>query len=239
MKKIMLNQKSGMTYDDIKTYVTKLKIYQNKFTIFPTELYAKEFIENGYITGLQNIAVSNQKNQTGETTAKEAKSIGIKAVILGHSERRQNQHETDDELVKKFITASNENMEIVYCIGENLVDYKLKETETVLLNELNGLFNNIDLKVIKKLSIAYEPIWAIGTGIVPSNFEISKVAKFIRNYLNEKEIKASILYGGSVSDENIENLISIDEIDGFLVGGASNDYKKVIKICETAINSTK
>ena len=239
MKKIMLNQKSGMNYSDIKTYVTKLKTYQTRFTIFPTELYIKEFIENGYITGIQNIATGNQKNQTGETTAKQAKSIGIKSVIIGHSERRQNQRENNEDLAKKFESAVNEGLDIVFCIGENLVDYKLKETENILLNELNGVFDTVDLSKIKNLSIAYEPIWAIGTGIMPSNFEISKIGKFIRDYLNKKEVTASILYGGSVNDENIENLLEINEIDGFLVGGASNDYNKVIKMCEIAMNSTK
>lgn len=238
MKKLLLNQKSAITYNDIKTYVTNLKIYQNKFIIFPSSLYIKDFSSNGFNVGVQNIAESDAKNQTGEITSIQAKSIGAKSVIIGHSERRENQKENKEVLLNKFKCAIDAKLDIVYCVGENLVDYKLKETERIILKQLDDIFTVVkDIK--NKLYIAYEPIWAIGTGITPSNFEIEKVSKFIKKYLEDKNIQAEILYGGSVNDENIENLINIEYVDGFLVGSASNDYKKVIKMCETLMNSTK
>lgn len=239
MKKLMLNQKSGMLYKDIKTYVTKLKTYQKDFIIFPSSIYINEFVENGYNTGIQNIAEKEVGNQTGEVTAVQASSAGIKTVIIGHSERRQNQNETSEILVNKFNEALNNKMDIVYCIGESLVEYKLKNTNTILFNELDEVLTKIDKSLLKKLYIAYEPIWAIGSGMTPTTFEIENITKYIKDYLSSKNIKGKVLYGGSVNDKNIEELNQISVLDGFLVGGASNDYNKVIKMCEILNNSTK
>ena len=239
MKKLLLNMKSGMEYDDIETYVTELKAYAKNFVIFPSDIYISKFIESGYNVGIQNISTSDAKNQTGEITALQAKSCGVRSVIVGHSERRQNQQEKNQILVQKMENAINHSLDIVFCIGENLVDYKLKETNSVIHRQLEEMFSNINYKDIKKLYVAYEPIWAIGTGITPSNFEISKVATVIKEYLDHRDIKADILYGGSVSNNNIENLLEIENIDGFLVGNASNDFEKVKFMCEKIMNSTR
>ena len=239
MKILMLNQKSGMKYKDIETYVTELKTYQKNFTIFPSSLYLKDFIESGYNTGIQNIAEKNIDNQTGEITASQAVSLGVKSVIIGHSERRLNQKETAEVLVNKFNEAINNKLNIVYCIGESLVEYKLKNTNMILYNELDEVLTKINKNELKDLYIAYEPIWAIGSGMTPTAFEIEGIISNIKKYLDDKNIKAKVLYGGSVNDKNIEELSKIEVVDGFLVGGASNDYNKVIKMCETVNNVTK
>lgn len=239
MKILMLNQKSGLKYKDIKTYVTKLKTYQKNFTIFPSSLYLKDFIESGYNTGIQNIAEKDADNQTGEITGSQAVSLGVKSVIIGHSERRNNQKETPDILVNKFNEAINNQLGIIYCIGETLVEYKLKNTNTVLYNELEEVLSKVDKTEIKDLYIAYEPIWAIGSGMTPSTYEIEGITSNIKKYLSDKNINAKVLYGGSVNTKNIEELSKIEILDGFLVGGASNDYSKVIKMCELVNNSTK
>ena len=239
MKTLMLNQKSGLLYGDIETYVTNLKIYQKNFTVFPSSIYIKSFVESGYNTGIQNIAEKNIGNQTGEITAQQASSIGIKTVIIGHSERRLNQKETADVLVNKFNEALENEMNIVYCIGESLVEYKNKETNSVLFKELNDVLLKVDKSSLKDLYIAYEPIWAIGSGMTPTSLEIGNIVTYIKDYLSDNNINAKVLYGGSVNDKNIEELCKIDNLDGFLVGGASNDYNKVIKMCEIINNSTK
>lgn len=239
MKILMLNQKSGMKYKDIETYVTELKTYQKNFTIFPSSLYLKDFIESGYNTGIQNIAEKNIDNQTGEITASQAVSLGVKSVIIGHSERRLNQKETAEVLVNKFNEAINNKLNIVYCIGESLVEYKLKNTNMILYNELDEVLTKINKNELKDLYIAYEPIWAIGSGMTPTAFEIEGIISNIKKYLDDKNIKAKVLYGGSVNDKNIEELSKIEVVDGFLVGGASNDYNKVIKMCETVNNAIK
>lgn len=239
MKRIMLNQKSGMNYSDIETYVSNLKTYQNKFQIYPSSIYISKFVESGYNTGIQNIAESSKSNQTGEITASQAKSCGVNSVIIGHSERRLNQKEDAEVLINKFNEAIENNLSIIYCVGESLVDYKLKNTENFIYNELKEVFDKITIPENLDLCVAYEPIWAIGSGMTPTNYEIADVSKVIRKYLDENKLKADILYGGSVNEKNIDELLKIDEVDGFLIGGASNDYNKVIKICESAMNSTK
>lgn len=232
MKKLMLNQKSGMMFKDIKTYVTELKSYENNFVIFPSSIYINTFVESGYSVGIQNIAEKDAANQTGEITAHQASTIGVKSVIIGHSERRINQKEDSNVLINKFNEALNNNMNIVYCIGESLVEYKLKNTNSVLFNELDDVLTKIDKTKLNDLYVAYEPIWAIGSGMTPSIFEIESITNYIKEYLSSKNINAKVLYGGSVNEKNIEELNNIEVLDGFLVGGASNDYNKVIKMCE-------
>lgn len=230
MKTLMLNQKSAMKYNDIAEYIENLKSLNNKFIIIPSSLYIKEFKDAGYTVGIQNIAQKDEKNQTGEITASQAVSTGVTHVIIGHSERRANQNETSDILFDKFEEAIKNDLTVIFCVGENLVDYKLKNTDKVIYEQLDGVFKNVDKSKLTNIYIAYEPCWAIGTGMVPTNFEISKVASLIKKYFENIDSNIKVLYGGSVNETNISNLNEVENIDGFLVGGASNDYKKVIEM---------
>lgn len=230
MKTLMLNQKSAMKYNDIAEYIENLKSLNNKFIIIPSFLYIKEFKDAGYTVGIQNIAQKDEKNQTGEITASQAASTGVTHVIIGHSERRANQNETSDILFDKFEEAIKNDLTVIFCVGENLVDYKLKNTDKVIYEQLDGVFKNVDKSKLTNIYIAYEPCWAIGTGMVPTNFEISKVASLIKKYFEDIDSNIKVLYGGSVNETNISNLNEVENIDGFLVGGASNDYKKVIEM---------
>lgn len=240
MKTIMLNQKSELLFSDVETYVTNTKIYQKNFVIFPSSIYLNYFTERGYNTGSQNIAESSKNNQTGEITGKQLTEIGSRYVIIGHSERRKNQKEDSSVLINKMNEAINNNLNIVYCIGESLVDYKLNNTSKIIINEINDVLKKVIIPDNAKIYIAYEPIWAIGTGFIPTQYEIEKVVNVIKDTLKELELKnVEILYGGSVNDENIENLLKIECIDGFLIGGASNDYQKTINICEKVNKTTK
>lgn len=230
MKTLMLNQKSAMKYNDIAEYIENLKSLNNKFIIIPSSLYIKEFKDAGYTVGIQNIAQKDEKNQTGEITASQAVSTGVTHVIIGHSERRANQNETSDFLFDKFEEAIKNDLTVIFCVGENLVDYKLKNTDKVIYEQLDGVFKNVDKSKLTNIYIAYEPCWAIGTGMVPTNFEISKAASLIKKYFEDIDSNIKVLYGGSVNETNISNLNEVENIDGFLVGGASNDYKKVIEM---------
>ena len=240
MKKLFLNQKSALTNEAVQKFIGDVKIHRNKLNILPSFIYLKDYIDAGFITGSQDIAYKNTINQSGEVTSDQLKSIGIKFVMIGHSERRENQKETKNILRAKFDQAISNNFDIVYCIGESLVDYKLKETYKKIISQLNDIFENNDLsKIQNKIYIAYEPVWAIGSGFTPTNAEIECVAKSIKNYFTEKEINIEILYGGSVNANNILELNNIDSIDGFLVGGASNSSEKTIPMIENLMNSTK
>ena len=162
------------------------------------------------------------------------KDLGGKFVIIGHSETRA---ENDNKKINlKIKSALNEKLNVILCIGEKLIDKRKNKTKYVLKKQLlEGLKN---LKNLNKVIIAYEPVWSIGTGIIPSEYDLKKNIRFIRNTLkiSKKFTKCKILYGGSVNPENIKNLMRINNIDGFLIGGASTNEKIFIDIMKKSIN---
>ena len=172
---------------------------------------------------------------TGSINSKLIKSTGAKYIIIGHSESRK-QGDNDQDINKKINAASKEKLKIIFCIGENLKEKKKNSTFSVLKNQIkNGL------KGIKKLDnviIAYEPVWSIGTGFIPKNYELKRNINNINKIINslKKYNKMKIIYGGSVNPQNIKNLSKIQEIDGFIVGGASLNPKKFIDIIKKSIN---
>ena len=125
---------------------------------------------------------------------------------------------------KKVIKLLDNGIIPILCIGEKLEERQNKLTETVIKNELNGDLNNLSPELVEKIIIAYEPIWAIGTGLTPTLEEIDESMKFIKNYITTtyNVSKVTVLYGGSVSDKNIDELNTVESIDGYLIGGASS-----------------
>ena len=158
------------------------------------------------------------------------KEIGAEYVILGHSENRSN-GESISLIKKKIENSLNQKLSVIFCIGETLKEKKEKKTFSVLRKQING---SIGKRInINRIIIAYEPVWSIGTGKIPSEHDLTKTFKFIKNELKKnfrvKKLPA-LLYGGSVNDKNIGIFSSISEIDGFLVGTASRSPKKFIDI---------
>ena len=163
------------------------------------------------------------------------KKIGVKYVIIGHSENRAT-GESDLTINKKIKSSISSGLKIIFCIGETLQQIKKKQTRKVLLDQI---FKG--LKGIKKLNniiFAYEPVWSIGTGITPQPNDLKNNIAFLRNNLLKKfRLKnPKILYGGSVNPKNVRNFKEINIIDGFLVGGASQDSKKFIDIVKKTFN---
>jgi triosephosphate isomerase (TIM) len=157
------------------------------------------------------------------------KNVGAKFVIIGHSENRKN-GENDKLINKKIKTALKSKLTIIFCIGETLKEKRKKVTNDVLTKQIKIGLNKIKNK--KNILIAYEPVWAIGSGIVPKNIELHKTINFIKS----KVKKNKVLYGGSVSPNNINDLKDIDNIDGFLIGGASQISNKFIDIIKKTFN---
>ena len=235
----------GNTGDIIKTKpIIKLantKKYKNHKIVYcpPYTLlnYFYNKVKNSNISiGAQNCHPSSDYGAfTGSINSKLIKASGAKYIILGHSENRKN-GETDSIINKKIHSALNENLKIIFCIGEKLADKRKKNTLRVLRNQLNQ-----GLKAVKKfdnLIIAYEPVWSIGTGIIPKKSELSKnianIKKILSSFKNSKNIK--LLYGGSVNPENSKELSRIKDINGFLIGGASLNLKKFIDIIKKSTN---
>ena len=189
-------------------------------------------LKNSYISiGAQN---SHQLNDygpyTGSINSKMIKSAGAKFLILGHSDNRR-EGETDALINKKIRTAIKNNLTVIFCIGETLSQKRKKITNKILSGQINNGLRKI--KNLKKIIIAYEPVWSIGTGIFPKNRELNKTLSFIKEKLSKsykKKQLIKIIYGGSVNPKNVKELNTLNNLDGFLVGGASNSAKKFIDI---------
>ena len=172
--------------------------------------------------GAQNISHLPEGPVTGEISAAMIKNSGADFVILGHSVRRELQTETKEVIKSKILEASNHNIHPVLCIGEPKETYAAKKTEDFLYSQLQGSLN--DLNNIN-LSIAYEPIWAIGTGDVAKPSDINKIHSIIKEICSrEFDVKLeSIIYGGSVNDQNSKEIFEQEHVNGALIGGASLD----------------
>jgi len=172
---------------------------------------------------------------TGSINSKMIKNLGCSHVIIGHSENRINGD--DNALINKKIKVSlNNNLKILFCIGETLKEKKAKKTKIILTSQIiNGLKK---IKNIKKIIFAYEPVWSIGTGIIPKQYELINNIVFIKKLLKKrfKSKNPKVLYGGSVNPKNINELRQINQIDGFLIGGASQNSNKFIDIIKKTFN---
>ena len=197
----------------------------------PSSIFIQKFIDNNFTVGAQDLSPFEIGSYTGDISAMQLKSVGVKYVIIGHSERRKYYHEKEI-LLNKVKNAINNSIIPIYCIGETEDEYNNNLTLDVLKNEIEFIFSeNLDLN---NLIIAYEPIWAIGTGLIPSNDEIKRVIEYIKNYIYiNYNINIKVLYGGSVNNKNIHKLEELNNVDGYLVGGCSvkvNDFIAMINV---------
>tara|TARA_R110002012_G_scaffold51138_1_gene132149 strand:- start:25275 stop:26030 length:756 start_codon:yes stop_codon:yes gene_type:complete len=174
----------------------------------------------------QNMHFAESGAYTGEVSADMLKSIGIQTVILGHSERRAYFHETDELLAKKVNTALKNKMRVIFCFGEELSDRKSNNHEAVVKNQVTNALFHLDADAFKNIVLAYEPVWAIGTGETASPEQAQDMHAFIRKTLVSKygqqvANSVSILYGGSVKPNNAQEIFSKPDVDGGLIGGAA------------------
>ncbi len=166
---------------------------------------------------------------TGSINSKMLKNVGAKYVIIGHSENRIS-GENDKLINLKIKSAIKSGLKVIFCIGETSQEKRKKKTSLVLAKQLKKGLNNIKNK--SNIIIAYEPVWSIGTGLIPRSKDLFEVVKFIKQKIKNQKV----LYGGSVNPKNINELKSIRNIDGFLIGGASQDSKKFIDIIKKTYN---
>jgi triosephosphate isomerase len=192
------------------------------------------------LLGAQNMHWEEKGAYTGEVSPKMLLTIGCKYVIIGHSERRNYFFETNESVNLKIKSALGFGLIPIVCVGERLEEREANKTEQVVENHMKGAFLGLTADLVKKCVIAYEPVWAIGTGKTATPSQANEVHLFIRELLSsmfEKDCaeKVNILYGGSVKPENSKELVEMSEIDGALVGGASLDANSFEKIVRSAI----
>lgn len=183
-------------------------------------------LRKDWLVSAENIFTKDNGAYTGEVTAPMLKSFGINWTILGHSERRDILHESDEFLCEKVTEALKHNLKIIYCCGEHKEEREAKKHVPFVTAQIEKLIAVVPADKWSEIVIAYEPIWAIGTGLVASTADAEEMGKVIRDLVAKKvnadvANKLRILYGGSVKPDNCNELASQPDVDGFLVGGAS------------------
>jgi len=191
--------------------------------------------EVGIEIGCQNMHQESKGAFTGETSSEMLKSINIENILIGHSERRQYFNETDKIVNDKLKLAIEKNLKPMVCIGEILEERELNMTNQILEMQIKKAFEGITESQLEEVTIAYEPVWAIGTGMTATAEDANMACEFVRTtieklYSADAAVKMPILYGGSVSPSNVEDILGQENINGVLVGGASIDPESYLKL---------
>lgn len=230
-----MNKTIGETEDFIHSFLSMIKDVDDVDIIisppFTSLSVASSLLENTDIRlAAQNVFYEEKGAFTGEISPSMLLSAGCTHVIIGHSERRQYFSETDDIVNKKVKNARKNGLEVILCIGESLNEREMGKTFDLLNRQLTGSLKDVHLEGI---TIAYEPIWAIGTGKTATPEQANEAHAYIREWLRnygEGSEGVRILYGGSVTPENIKSLMAEPEVNGALVGGASLKSESFAKI---------
>ena len=204
---------------------------------FPYMSQVESLIEGSNLKlGAQNININPSGAFTGEVSADMIKDFGAKHVIVGHSERRSLYGETSLVVAEKTKAAIDAGLSPLLCVGESLEQREAGKTETVVAEQINAVIELVGIESFDSIIIAYEPVWAIGTGMTATPEQAQAVHFFIRNLLGESSEniaqKTPILYGGSMNAGNAVELISCPDIDGGLIGGAALKAEDFLQICK-------
>ena len=237
-KKIFANQKMYMTKQDVETFIkaSEEKEYE-QLVICPSILYLPLFQDSKFHLGVQNIFYEENGAYTGEISPLQVKEYGVEYAIIGHSERRTILHETNEMFQKKIDACKDQDIIPIFCIGETKEQYEMHKTNQVLKRQLFDVLKNVKKEALEHIIIAYEPLWAIGTGMIPTNEEIERITQYIKSIINQVfHVSVPVLYGGSVNERNISKLNQISNIDGFLVGGASKSISELLKMYEVVVS---
>lgn len=190
------------------------------------------------MTGAQDLSAHPSGAHTGEVSAEMLKDVGVRLVLIGHSERRQDHAESDDLVRAKFKQALAHNLTPVVCLGESRQQRENGETFAVIEQQLNAVIDLLNADNASQCLLAYEPIWAIGTGLTASAEQAQEVHQFIRSQLTTKDVTMArqirLLYGGSCKGSNAFELFSMPDVDGGLIGGASLTAEDFMAICRQA-----
>ena len=243
-KVIAGNWKMNKTPSEAREFIDSLKVWanqvQDEVVICVPFVSISTAIEQTRGTnikvGAQNMHWEDKGAYTGEISASMLKDIGVEYVIIGHSERRQYFGETDENVNKKVHTAFKNGLRPIVCVGESLEQREQGVTEDLVRYQVKIALSNLSLEQVKNIVIAYEPIWAIGTGKTATKEQANEVCGVIRDciltlYGEDAANSVVIQYGGSVSADNANELFNMSEIDGGLVGGASlkPDFEKIAR----------
>ena len=240
-KKLVANLKMNMQIEDIKDYIKKIENYcygNIEIIICPSYIHIPFFANRQFSLGSQNVSVHTKGAYTAEVSSNQLKEVGVKYSLIGHSECRKNFNETSEIINTKIKNCFMDRIIPIVCIGESRQDKLFGRTEQFLRREILEIFKNLNRENLNNLIIAYEPVWAIGSGDVPNIKEIEKIIDFIKNlFYSAYKINIEVIYGGSINSKNILELNNIQNCDGFLIGNAACNIDEVIKIINVLNNS--
>jgi triosephosphate isomerase len=235
-----MHKNAEETEDLLNELIDKLPNVEAQIIVAPTFVNLASAVDHLEFTNIGVAAQNMHQNEsgayTGEISAEMLKSIGVNLVILGHSERRAYFHETDAILSQKVTTALKHDMTVIFCFGEELKDRQNKQHFNIVEHQLrDGLFH-LDNKDWDQIVLAYEPVWAIGTGETASPEQAQEMHEFIRETIRKRfgsdvAEDVSILYGGSVKPDNAKEIFSKPDVDGGLIGGAAlkaSDFAAIV-----------
>lgn len=226
----------------------KNKDFSNEALICPPfvslPFVVKSFRDSFFKTGAQNVYTEDNGAFTGEISTSMLKELTCDYVILGHSERREYFNESDEFIASKVVKSLEESIRPIVCVGEKLEERKENNQKAVVEKQLDAVLSRVDNKHAENFVVAYEPVWAIGTGETASPKQAQEMHEFIRSILLEKwsaesAEKVRILYGGSMKPANAEDLLSQPDVDGGLIGGASLKADSFSEIMTIAEQTTK
>ncbi len=225
---IILNNKCNFLLDEFLKYQAKLSQIKsnNTLVLCPSAPYLSKFYLKNFKLGSQNVSSYYEGAYTGEVAASQLKDLGVSYCIVGHSERRKYQKETNQDIKAKIQLLIDNNIIPILCVGENQNEKNAHLTIVKVLNELKDCLYEID--DISKVIIAYEPIWAIGTGNTPTREEIDAVLRKIKDEYPDN----LLVYGGSLSENNIAEINKSTYIDGYLLGNISLKIDELTKLIE-------
>lgn len=226
MKLIIANLKMNLTLDKILDYKKIINEKQDNLIIAPPYIYLDVMKSQNYDIASQDGYYVDNGAYTGEVSFNQLKSMGVNYSIIGHSERRQKFNETNNIVKEKYLSSLRNGITPIVCVGETKEERLSNKTFDIIEEEIKVLMDSKTESII----IAYEPIWAIGTGLTPTLEEIESVHKFIKEILNKYNLNSKILYGGSVNLNNIKEFSKSDHIDGFLIGSASLDPNNLLNM---------
>lgn len=224
--------------DDLKIHINGKNV---KVMIAPAFTFLQTAVKqiDGYDIEVisQNVNNNDSGAYTGEVSTKMLKSIGVNTTLIGHSERRAYYNEDDELLLNKLKHSIECGMNVIFCFGEELSDRKSQNHFNIVKNQLDNTVMKVDKNSWKKIILAYEPVWAIGTGETASAEQAQEMHEYVRKCISEsfgKEISnnVSILYGGSVKPNNASEIFSKKDVDGGLIGGAAlnaSDFSKIVE----------
>lgn len=219
---IILNNKSNLEKEEFTNYISKLNQLNTNLNLVlcPSTIYLNNLNLNSIKIGSQDVSCYDDGAHTGEVSARQLKDLGVSYSIVGHSERRKDNHETNQDINRKIVKLLDNDIIPILCVGETIDERKNNLTNKKIEQEITEALESIE---DKRIIVAYEPIWAIGTGKTPTPEEINEVIIHIRKLLPNNKV----IYGGSINEKNVKDINNNTNLDGYLLGGISLNIERL------------